>query len=101
MLQQLTGPVPNMKTPLKIFLGIFIFVAGCFAVTPTMATICTPRSGYSYCRSITVQAAQVPSAQTNFTWLVCANATMGNGSTCPTVTGLNSTGGGAHVKNSN
>jgi hypothetical protein len=66
---------------------------------------CTPASGYSYCRPITINNNYVSSsgAETyaNFPVLVCANATVGGGNSCPTLAGLNQTGGGAHVKNSN
>lgn len=58
-------------------------------------------AGFSYCRSITLTAAQIPANQTNFTVLVCANATQGNGNACPTVAGLNQSGAGNHVTNAN
>ncbi len=59
------------------------------------------RAGYTYSRTVTTTHTSVPSTQTSFTILVCANSTMGNGNTCGTVAGLNQSGGGAHVQNSN
>jgi hypothetical protein len=55
-------------------------------------------ASYQYSRAITIQGSQVPSTQTNFTVLVCANGA----SPCNTsVSGLNQTGAGAHVANAN
>ena len=70
-----------------------------FLIPGLMCAACTPRSGYTYCRTITVQAGQVTGTLTNFTNLICANSTLGNGTACATVTGLNQSGGGAHVQN--
>ena len=56
-------------------------------------------AAYSYYRAITINAATYnPGSETNFTVLVCANGS----SPCNTsVAGLNQSGGGAHVQNSN
>lgn len=57
---------------------------------------------YGYQRSVSVcQNSTCPSNQSNYTVLVCANITLGNGNSCPAVAGLNQTGGGAHVQNGN
>lgn len=55
-------------------------------------------AAYSYRRTITVDNTKVPSNQTQFPILVCANGASPCGAT---VSGLNQTGGGAHVQNSN
>jgi len=58
---------------------------------------------YNYHRSVTIAHGQVGGGSENeysFTALVCANGTMGNGNACPTVAGLNQSGGGAQVQSS-
>jgi hypothetical protein len=58
-------------------------------------------AGYGYQATITLgNSSQIPASQTNFTVLVCANLTMGNGNSCPTVSGLAVTGSGGYVTNS-
>ena len=56
-------------------------------------------AAYTYNRAISIQSMQVTGTHSNFTVLVCANMTLGNGNACPTVAGLNQSGGGAHVQN--
>src|ERR1035441_3085075 len=43
---------------------------------------------------------QIPASQSNFSVLVCANMTLGNGGACPTATGLKTTANGGFVTNS-
>lgn len=60
-------------------------------------------SSYSYLHEYTLtlgSSAQIPATQANFTVLVCANTTLGNGSACPTQTGLKVTGSGGYVTSS-
>jgi hypothetical protein len=79
---------------MKKALSIFII----FAFSFSLVRVCFA-SGYSYQRQISVcQNSKCPSSQTSFTVLVCFNGA----SPCNTsVAGLNQTGGGAHVQNSN
>ena len=95
-------PLHNMKKLLSsISICLLLFITFASGIKVAKATTCTPHTDYLYCRPITVNAGQVPSAQTDFTWLICANSTLGNGNACQTVPGLNQTGAGAHVTNSN
>lgn len=55
-------------------------------------------SGYAEQSVITLgNSSQIPASQTNFTVLVCANMTLGNGNACATATGLKVTGSGGYV----
>lgn len=56
-------------------------------------------NGYSHQRSITISSSETSATQASFPQLVCANITLGNTNTCPTVSGLNQSGGGARVIN--
>jgi len=84
-----------------IFISLLLvgtFVAG---VPLAKATSCTPGNGFSFCRSLTVVHTKVSTNdQPSFAFEVCANSTPATGS-CATVSGLNQTGAGAHVQNSN
>lgn len=73
----------------KIFFTFLLFL---------LPSICSA-SGYSYQRQITINGATYnPATQSNFTVLLCANGS----SPCDTsVAGLNESGLGAHVTNSN
>ena len=58
--------------------------------------------GYQHEYTVTLGAAgQIPASQSNFTVLVCDNLQLGNGSACPTATGLKTTANGGYVTNSN
>jgi hypothetical protein len=58
-------------------------------------------SGYAEQSVITLgNSSQIPASQTNFTVLVCANMTLGNGNACATATGLKVTGSGGYVTSS-
>jgi hypothetical protein len=55
-------------------------------------------AGYGYQGVITLgNSSQIPASQSNFTVLVCANMTLGDGNGCPTVSGLAVTGSGGHA----
>jgi hypothetical protein len=81
-----------------LFLIPFAF---CFLLVPKAHAACTPATGYSYCRDITVAHGKVGAGtenESNFVVLVCANGS----SPCNTsVSGLNQSGGGAHVTSLN
>lgn len=81
-----------MKKYISIISGILIIVAASFYYAPKV------RAGYTYSRTIQTTAASIPVTQTNFTILVCAN---GSSPCNASVPGLNQSGGGAHVQNSN
>jgi hypothetical protein len=58
--------------------------------------------GSSYAHEYTItlgNSSQIPASQSNFTVLVCANMTLGNGNACATATGLEVTGSGGYVAN--
>ncbi len=86
-----------MRNVKKIILGLVI-------VAVSFGIIFRPQSAsaaFGYYRTITIDHTKVPSTQSSFTVMVCANLTLGNGNTCGTVTGLNQSGGGAKVLNAN
>jgi plastocyanin len=80
---------------LPLFLSVVLVVtAGFFWVNVHSA-----KAGFQYVRKLTIDHTKVPNTdQVSFPILVCANGS----SPCNTsITGLNQTGGGAHVQNSN
>jgi hypothetical protein len=57
-------------------------------------------SGYQHQFSITLGSSSViPASQTNFTVMVCANLTLGNGNACPTAPNLKSVANGGYAQN--
>jgi len=62
-----------------------------------------PAGGSTYTHEYTItlgNSGQIPSTQTNYPVLVCANLTLGNGNACATATGLKATGSGGAVTSS-
>jgi len=58
-------------------------------------------AGYGHQSTITLgNTSQIPASQSNFTVLVCANMTLGNGNACPAASGLRVTGSGGYVTSS-
>lgn len=92
----------NNKIALALAAILVISSVGISALVFPKTASASCGGGYAFCRAVNVcLTSQCPANQTNFTVLICANATMGNGNACATVSGLNQTGGGANVKNSN
>jgi hypothetical protein len=55
-------------------------------------------AGYGHQGVITLgNSSQIPASQSNFTVLVCANMTLGNGNACASVPSLKTTGSGGYV----
>lgn len=82
----------NKYLPVFLIFAVII-MAGFFWLNVKKA-----EAAYSFSRTLTLNHLKVPSTQSNFTVLICANGT----TPCNTsITGLNQTGGGAHVQNSN
>jgi hypothetical protein len=86
-----------MKKYISSFVVLCLITAGVIIYPHLASASCG--NGFSYCRQITLNLATYnPGSQSNFTVLVCANGA----SPCNTsVGGLNQSGGGAHVQNSN
>lgn len=82
----------------------FIFTTACLhaqMMAPIVAGTPSPTAG-GYAHEYTIKlgnSSQIPSTQSAFPVMVCANLTLGNGNACQTLAGLKGTGSGGYVTN--